>query len=214
MLKIILTALSNKEEALSLVDQLTQKIKVAVFKIKIAKQHLEVYNNQKEAYPHRLVALPLDKRFDPWAQELYNYFHDAGTNYVFPFNRQDNWEMITRKDKIFDGLYYHIKKYHYYPNGDITAEPVPCFDHPRLYKCHAIRHSRTDQLISYYKFDGFDLGALVGWSMGSSSKVSAAPAQASNYAEIRTAWKRYIWKLCIPSNYSTFNVKEETRREK
>jgi hypothetical protein len=205
MLKIILTSLNNKEEALTLVDQLTQKIKVAVFKIKIAKQHLEEHNNQKEAYPFRLVALPLDKRFDPWSQELVDYFHDANDNYVFQFNRQDNWEYITRKDKVFEGLYYPIKKYHYYPNGDITADPVPCFEHKRFFKCHAIRHVRTDQLITQFKFDGFDLGALVGWSMGSSNKVSQAPQQASNYAEIRSAWRRYIHKLCVLFDYEAFN---------
>jgi hypothetical protein len=211
MLKIILTALSNKDEALLLAEQLTQKIKVAVFKIKIAKQHLEVYNNRKEAYPFRLVALPLDKKFDPWTQEIYDYFHDAGSNYVFPFSRQDNWEYISRKDKIFNGLYYPIKKYHYYLNGDITAEPVPCFDHRRQFKCHAIRHVRTDQLIADLKFDGFDLQALVGWSAGSGNKVSSAPVQASNYAEIRQAWRRYVHKLVVPFNYSAFLDNQESR---
>jgi hypothetical protein len=210
MLKIILTALSNKEEALLLAEQLTHKIKVAVFKVKIAKQHLEVYNNRKEAYPFRLVALPLDKKFDPWSQKILDYYNDAGNNYVFPFSRQDNWEHITRKDPIFSGLYYPIKKYHYYPNGDITAEPVPCFDHRRQFKCHAIRHVRTDQLIADLKFDGFDLQALVGWSSGSGNKVSSAPVQASNYAEIRQAWRRYIHKLCIPFNYSAFLDNQQT----
>lgn len=202
MLKIILTALSNKDEAIRLTDALTQKIKVAVFKVKVAKKRLE----KGEAYPYRLVALPLDKRFDPWARELLDYFHDAGNNYVFPFSRQDNWEYITRKDKIFSGLQYRIKKYHYFPNGIITedTEPIACLSHNRAYKCHGERHSRTDQLIKFHHFDGFDLAAMVGWSMGSAKNVSQAPAQAGNYAELNEAWPRYIHKLCVPFNYQAF----------
>jgi hypothetical protein len=142
--------------------------------------------------------------------EVYDYWHDAGNDYVFPFSRQDNWEYITHKDKIFDGLTYRIKKYHTFPNGVIVekAESQTVLSHPRNFKCHAIRHVRTDDLIKNKHFDGFDLGALVGWSMGSSSKVSAAPAQASNYAEIREAWPRYIHKLCVPFDYRSFGQKE------
>lgn len=201
MLRIILTALGDREKAVVLADELCQKIKVAVFKVKIAKQHLE----EGEHYPFRLVALPLDKRFDPWSQELLDYFHDAEDNYVFQFNRQDNWEYISRKDKIFDGLNYQIKKYHYFSNGSITEENEVRLSHRRIFKCHAIRHVRTDQLIKNLKFDGFDLAALVGWCMSSSNSVSAAPSQASNYAEIREAWPRYIHKLCAPFDYQTFN---------
>lgn len=203
MLKIILTALSNKDEAIRIADELSKKIKFAVFKVRIAKQHLE----KGEDYPYRLVALPLDKRFDPWSQELLDWWHDAGDHVVFDFNRQDNWEYITRKDPIFDGLVYRIKKYHYWPNGAITedTEAEACLSHNRLYKCHALRHSRTDQLITHLRFDGFDLAAMVGWSMGSSKQVSQAPAQASNYAELREAYPRYAPKLCVPFNYQAFN---------
>lgn len=200
MLKIIITALGNKEEAINLAQQLSEKIKVAVFKVPIAKQHLE----KGEAYPSRLVALPLDSKFDPWSQSLLDWWHDAGDHVVFDLNRQDNWEYITRKDPIFNGLTYRIKKYHYFPNGVVTEDPKACLSHSRLFKCHAIRHVRTDQLIKYLHFDGFDLGALVGWSMGASRDVSAAPAQAANYAEIREAWPRYIHKLCVPFDYGAF----------
>lgn len=203
MLKIILTALGNRDEAVKIANELSEKIKVAVFKVKVAKQKLD----KGESYPYRLVALPLDKKFDPWSQELLDYYHDADDHVVFDFNRQDNWEYITRKDKIFDGLVYRIKKYHYEPNGTITEEPEPvaCLSHNRLFKCHAIRHVRTDQLIKNLKFDGYDLAAFVGWSMGSVNKLSVSPSMASTYAEIREAWQRYIHKLCIPFNYGAFN---------
>ena len=201
MLTLFLKAMKDKNAIDNIIDELSQKIKVAVFKVRIAKQHLD----EGESYPYRLVALPLDSKFDPWSQSLLDYYRDAGDHVVFDLNRQDNWEYITRKDKIFDGLTYRIKKYHYFPNGQVSEDAKACLSHPRLFKCHGIRHVRTDQLIKYLGFDGFDLAAFVGWSMGSSSKVSAAPAQASNYAEIREAWPRYIHKLCVPLNHQSTN---------
>jgi hypothetical protein len=91
------------------IDNLTKKIPVAVFKVRIAKQHLD----EGEDVPFRLVALPLVDEYEPWAREVYEYFKAAGNNYVFPFSRQDVWEYITRKDRIFEGLTYRIKKYVY-----------------------------------------------------------------------------------------------------
>jgi hypothetical protein len=91
------------------VDKLSEKIPVAVFKVNIAKQHLDV----GEEVPFRLVALPLVDEYEPWAREVYDYFKVAESDYVFPFNRQDVWEYITRKEPIFKGLTYRIKKYVY-----------------------------------------------------------------------------------------------------
>lgn len=209
LLNIILTALGNREEALSLAKQLGEKIKVAVFKVPIAKQHLE----KGEAYPYRLVALPLDSRYDPWATSLLEWWHDAGDHVVFDFHRQDNWEYITRKDKIFEGLHYRIKKYHYLRNGQVTEDLVPCLSHSRRFRCHAIRHVRTDQLIKTLKFDGFDIASFVGWAMSSCGRVAASPPQAGNYAELREAWPRYIHKLCVPFNYSAFLDNKNSRME-
>ena len=202
MCDLILTALTDPEQAKKELANLRKKIPVAVFKVRIAKQHLD----KGEAYPYRLIALPLDSKCDPWSQSLLDWWHDAGDHLVFDFNRQDNWEYITRKDPIFDGLTYKIKKYHYFPNGEITEDPKACLAHPRLYKCHAIRHSRADQLIKQYGFDGYDMASFVGWSMGSANKVSAGPAQAGNYAELREAWQRPIYKLCVPFDYQAFGA--------
>jgi hypothetical protein len=184
------------------IDKLSVKIPVGVFKVNIAKQHLE----EGEGYPYRYVALPLDKRYDPWAEDLINWFHDKGNNVAFDLNRQDNWEYITRKDKIFDGLFYTIKKYHYSViTGEVTEDKC-CLEHPRLFKGHGIRHARTDYLIQYLKFDGYDLGAMVGWSMGSARQVSASPTQATNYADLRKAWRRYMPKLLVPFNYGALQA--------
>lgn len=202
MVKIIIIAMSDKEKALSMIEPLTANIPVAIFKIRIAKQHPE----QGEDYPYRLVALPLNPKFEPWGREMYEYFEASGDNYVFPFNRQEVWEYITRKQRIFDGLTYRIKKYNY--PGEAEDETKTSFSHPRKLKNHGLRHIRTNELLTDYGFDGIDLGAMIGWSMNSTQKISASPSQAGNYAEIREAWKRYIKKLCKPNPYSFHSSKE------
>lgn len=200
---ILLKAIGgNHEEAIATVDALTRNVPVAVFKINIAKQHPE----QGEEYPFRLVALPLVDDYEPWASEMFEYFKVAGDNYVFPFNRQEVWEYITRKQRIFEGLTYRIKKYNY--PGEVEDETKTSFSHPRKLKNHGLRHIRTNELLTDYGFDGIDLGAMIGWSMNSTQKISASPSQAGNYAEIREAWKRYIKKLCKPNPYSFHSSKE------
>jgi hypothetical protein len=192
-LKILLQINGNKREIDEVIDELNKRVKVAVFRIRIAKQHLE----ENEEPPFRLVALPLPKHYEPWTQELYDYFHDIGDNYVFQFNRQTVWHYITNVQPIFKGLTYRIKKYNFMKTG---MPSYKILSHHRDFKLHALRHVRTDELITKFHFDGIDIGAYVGWSMGSSQKVSSMPAMAGNYAEIREAWPRYIKKLCLPQN--------------
>lgn len=189
-LRIIIQINSHQKNVDEVIDELSKKVPIAVFKVKIAKQHLE----ENEDPPFRLVALPMQKQYEPWTEELYNYFHDIGDNFVFPWNRQTVWHYITNIDPIFRGLTYRIKKYNFMKTG------VPSYkilSHHRDFKLHALRHVRTDELITRFHFDGIDIGAYVGWSMGSSQKVSNMPSMAGNYAEIREAWPRYIRKLCV-----------------
>lgn len=160
MARIIITALSDKTEALKMIDKFSKQIPVGIFRIRIAKQHPE----PGEEYPFRLVALPLVEEFEPWAKEMFDYFKAAGDKYVFPFNRQAVWEYITRKQRIFEGLTYRIKKYNY--PGQIPDETKVSFSHPRKLKNHGLRHIRTNELLTDYGFDGIDLGAMIGWSMG------------------------------------------------
>jgi hypothetical protein len=191
-LKILVNVNSHSKSIDEVIDELSQRVKVAIFKIKIAKQHLE----PNEEPPYRLVALPFDKRYEPWTQEIYDYFHDAGDNFVFPWNRQTIWHYITNVQPIFEGLTYRIKKYRFMKSG------IPSYSilsHHRTFKLHAMRHVRTDELITRFHFDGIDLGAYVGWSMNGNQKgKDPMPNMASNYAEIREAWSRYIQKLCRP----------------
>ncbi len=146
-LKILLKVNSGKVSIDEVIDELSKKIPVAVFTVKIAKQHLEKGENNRGSYPFRYVALPLDKRFDLWAEDLVNWFHDRGDHVAFDLNRQDNWEFITRKQPIFRDLTYPIKKYHWSFITGKVKEDRTCLAHPRWFKGHGIRHVRTQQLI-------------------------------------------------------------------
>jgi hypothetical protein len=214
--KLLITAISgDKEEALRLVDKFTKNVPVAIFKIKIAKQHLE----SGEEAPYRLIALPLVDEFEPWAKEMYDYFKAAGDNYVFAnLSRQDVWHYITHTQRIFEGLNYRIKKYIYLRNGAVIEQPVkpkrgkkkrkgePVLSHNRKLKGHGVRHVRIDELLKRFHFDGVDIAAFVGWSMGQSQQISQSPAMMENYAEIREMWQRYIKKLCKPNSFKSGGV--------
>ena len=198
-LQVIKTLLKIQAKETSIdeaIAQLEQKIPVGVFKIKIAKQHLEL----NEIAPYRLIALPLVDEYEPWAKEVFDYFQKAGDNYVFAnLSRQDVWHYITHKQRIFEGLHYRIKKYTYFRDL-MLEEPedkgFKVLSHSRKLKGHGIRHVRVDELLKRYGFDGVDIAAYVGWSMG-----KEGPDMMSNYAEIREMWQRYIKKLCKPNNF-------------
>lgn len=193
VLEMLLGIQTGETSVKDAIAKAKQKIPVVIFKIKIAKQHLEI----GEQPPYRLVALPYAPKYEPWCKPLYEYFQSAGNEYVFPFNRAKVWYYLTYKQKVFEGMMYKIKKYNYMRSGEVTFK---VFSHMRKLKIHGLRHIRTDELLKVYNFDGFDLGAYVGWSMGSANKVSATPSMAGTYAEIREAWPRYIKKLCITRN--------------
>lgn len=183
--KILITALSDKDAALKMVDRLTKDVPVGLFKITIAKQKLE----EGEPAPYRIIALPLVDEYDEWVVDVYEYFKQAKDDYVFPFNRAYVWGYLTHKQKLFKGLTYRIKKYNYMQVGQPLFKVLP---HPRAVKIHGLRHIRTDELISKYHFDGIDMMAFVGWKQGKN-----VPAMADVYTELReTAWTRYIKKLC------------------
>ncbi|MGD2090757.1 MAG: hypothetical protein PVH61_31585 [Candidatus Aminicenantes bacterium] len=186
--EILIMAITDRDGATALVKKLSENISVGIFKIRIAKQKLD----EGEEVPYRLIGLPLE--FDLWNQEVYDYFKEAGDDYVFPFNRSYVWDYLTHKQPIFKGLTYRIKKYNYNRVGKPIFKVLP---HPRKLKIHGLRHVRTDELISKYGFDALDMVAFVGWKLTKSGpQGGAAPAMADVYAEIREAWHRYIKKLC------------------
>jgi hypothetical protein len=101
-----------------------------------------------------LLALPLSSKYEPWARDVFDCFKAKGDNYVFPFNRQDVWEYIRRKDDIFEGYSYEINEYH--SSYDYTKK---IDKHPRRLGMGALRYLRRDELIQKYHFDWIDVEA-------------------------------------------------------
>lgn len=209
-IQVIRTLLKIQAQETSIdeaIAQLEKKIPVGVFKIKIAKQRLE----PGEIAPYRLISLPLIDEFEPWSNEMFALFKQVGDNYVFAdLSRQDVWHHITHKQRIFEGLHYRIKKYTYFRGLLLPDEQddkgFKVLSHSRKLKGHGIRHVRVDELLKRYNFDGVDIAAYVGWSLGGGGKGEhQAPSMMSNYAEIREMWQRYIKKLCKPNNFQSTN---------
>jgi len=102
--------LSIEHKTLTIKDAINkakQKIPVVIFKVKIAKTHI----TKGEEAPFRLVALPLDPKFEPWTEQILQYFKEHRGKKVFPFSRCEVNDYLDRKDPVFKGLTYRIKKY-------------------------------------------------------------------------------------------------------
>jgi hypothetical protein len=125
--------------------------RVAVFAMKTAK---------RQGKP-RPIALPLEPEYEPWTQQLYEYFRNAKGDYVFPFTRKVPWRYVT-KAKTFEGLTYPIERYTIWHNKEL----IKTVDrHTRPFKLHALRHLRASELVEFYGFDGFNLATYGGWTI-------------------------------------------------
>jgi hypothetical protein len=173
--------------------QALQPVKIALFRVSIAKRQL----GEDEQTKSRLVALPLDERFEPWTQPIYKYFKTKGSDYVFPFTRQEAWRWITKKEPIFKGLTYPIQTYRVKKTGETEKTIIAM--HPRKFKLHALRHLRVNELIENYEFDGLDYAAYVGWSLTTAPNnlsSSPTPPMLRVYGtDIYEKWRRYAKKL-------------------
>jgi len=139
----------------------------AVFTIRTAKRDGKI----------RKIALPLEKKFEPWTEPLYNYYLEHGNDKVFPFTRQKAWEYAQ---ETFTGLSYPIERYNMYDPEDTKPK----------FRTHALRHLRATELIETFGFTGFDLSVYGGWTLRSMVGVGSA---LSRYAHLD--WRRYFLKL-------------------
>jgi len=182
-------------EAKAQIEEMFQPVDVAVFTVNIAKRHLE----EEEKIHSRLIALPIDSEYEPWTQELLAYFKDAGSDYVFPFTRQEVWYWITHKEPVFKGLTYPIEKYVWKPkNKDVILKVLP---HDKPFKNHALRHLRITELRRDYLFDGLQLAAYAGWSMTHASTQTRThesySQQTTTYFPLYREWQAYFPKLLV-----------------
>ena len=151
------------------------KTEVAIFTVRTAKRDGKI----------RKIALPLERKFEPWTESLYNYFIEHGSNKVFPFTRQKAWNYAQ---ETFSGLSYPIEKYNLYDPKD--PKPKPVKTHNKPFRTHALRHLRATELIETFGFTGFDLSVYGGWTLRSMIGVGSSM---SRYAHLD--WRRYFPKL-------------------
>jgi len=147
---------------------------VAVFTVRTAKR------GGKE----RKIALPLEKEFEPFTEQLFSYVRQFGKDPVFPFTRQKAFEYSR---ELFEGLTYPIEEYTPFENG----KPLPKVkEHLKPFRTHALRHLRATELIEVYDFSGVELSLYGGWTLRSMIGVGSAM---SRYTHLQ--WRKYFPKL-------------------
>ena len=180
-------------------------IKVAVFKIPIAKKHLL----KGESLLYRHAAIPFDKKYEPWAEDIYNWYQQHSNEPLFPNNRKHYLDHLRIKG-IYKKFAYPVERYAVrtsmgklevlptstdplteYKKSEKTGnvfkyDTKPQHDHP--FKQHGLRHIRTKELNDYYEIkDSLALCSFIGW----------APARGANtmiarYGNIYQNWSSYI----------------------
>lgn len=147
---------------------------IIVFTVRTAKRHGKI----------RKIALPLDKTFEPFTEQLFEYVKQFGEGHVFPFTRQKGWSLAK---EVFDELEYPIEAYRPFKNGE-PQELVE--EHMKPFRTHALRHLRATELLEAYDFSGVELSLYGGWTLRSTIGVGSS---VSRYAHVH--YRKYLPKL-------------------
>ncbi len=149
-----------------------QPVRAAVFTVRTAKRGGRI----------RYVALPLEQKYEPWAQPLLDYFKARGQELAFPFTRQT---LHSYASEAFDGLTYGIEE------QLIDGAKVPA--HERGAGVHFLRHLRSSELASFYGFarEPAHLAYYCGWTL----KSAGMSRTMCRYLDL--SWQAYFGKLLI-----------------
>jgi hypothetical protein len=153
-----------------------ERYDAVVFTVKTAKRHGKI----------RKIGLPLGKRYEPFAENLFDYVSQFGSNHVFPFTRQRAWQYSK---EIFSDLSYPIESYKPFLNG--KAQKL-VKEHLKPFRTHALRHLRATELIEVYDFTAVELSFYGGWTLRSMVGVGSA---LSRYSHVQ--WRKYFPKLLV-----------------
>lgn len=185
----------------SQLDEAFKPVPVALFTVKIAKKKLA----EGEQPYYRIVGLPLPKQYEPWTQDLVDYFEKQGDDLVFPFTRQFVSNYLN-ENNVFGDLEYPIETYYVTKkldvvkvvnNVQVNKESVAVPAHQKPYRCHAERHTRVKELRERYGFNGLDLVSYVGWSIRSANRETSenTPKMFGVYGRVYENWRSYMPKL-------------------
>ena len=205
----------NAGQAILLFNQPPTPFKVAVFKIPIAKKK----RLPGELILHRHAAIPLDKKYEPWAEQIYNYYQQRGKELLFVNNRKHYLDYM-RTRKIFENFAYPVERYtirtvlgqletvpedievksakgntiyRNYKKDEETGAIKQYDTTPQHYKNgkqHFLRHERTRELNNDYKFNTLALCSFIGWAPARGPEVMIA-----RYGNIYENWGSYIGNL-------------------
>jgi hypothetical protein len=138
----------------------------------------------------REIALPLNPKYEPWTEGVYEWIKKFGGE-SFPFTRQ---QMHTMARKIFAGMNYTIKPYkrarivngqYLYDEKERLIKDVVS-EHVHPFANHGLRHLRDSVLKNYYGLNWEERHFYGGWSLGTEER----------YGE--NVWRLYFYKLCKP----------------
>ncbi len=173
-----------------------EKISVVIFTVKTSK---------RGGLP-RSVAYPLDKMYEPWAVDVYEYFKQfSPSQNVFNFTRQKLWQIARQ---AFTGLSYPIEEYQRVIGEGELKEGMKIIEedgndylvkvekHKRIMGAHAIRHIRAVDLMNIHSFSIQELSVIGGWTLRSMTGASGA---ISRYAHLD--WQSYFPKLLIRRDF-------------
>lgn len=198
-------------QVLMLMNQPPSPVKAAIFKIPIAKKKLL----QGEPIFYRTVALPYDKKYEPWAEEIYNYYKQRGNEILFPHNRKHYLDYLVQRG-IYKNFAYPVERYtlrtklgkiellpvsddqlRTYKKSEKTGESYQYDTKPKhlhSFKQHGLRHKRTKQLNDYYGIkETLALCAFIGWA-----PARGADVMISRYGDIYSNWNSYFESLLKP----------------
>lgn len=163
-------------------------VKLDVFELGPLKEEVAIFTvrTAKRGGKKRNIALPLNPKYEPWTEQLYNYFQEFKNDKVFSFTRQ---KASAYARDVFGGFMYQIDSYKLWKKGE-PKKTKTIKEHPKPFCIHALRHLRATELIEDYGCDGIDLSIYGGWTLRSMIGVGSAM---SRYAHLN--WRRYFPKL-------------------
>jgi len=171
---------------------LIDEVEAILFPVKTAKRKTE------QGWSLRGPAIPLDKQYEPWAEELYEYLQDNHNPFKFA-NKDSTSKRILEAaiEYAFEGYYWLLK-----PTSDRGSKWTP-------FKSHSLRRCRSVTLYAFYHFEPYDLLFYGGWEDEDMAKI---PGSMSHYLYVEMDQSSYsvlilvrqaesfIHKLCKPFN--------------
>jgi len=170
-----------------------EKIPVVIFNVKTSKRDGLA----------RSVAYPIDRGYEPWAVDVYEYFEQFKEQItpIFMFTRQKLWSVAKA---TFTGLTYPIEEYQRVIGEGELKEGMRIIEedeesfivkvekHRRVMGSHALRHIRAVDLMSIHGFTIQELSTIGGWTLRG---MTGASGSIERYAHL--GWHSYFPKLLI-----------------